>query len=233
VNDPQSLHIIAKWLAKLAAISNLPADLSAKDLKLKFETEAQLLGAALPSGAFTDASLAHVAEGNPWFPPYDTIRARLAEWWRDHRPASAPMIADDRAKPAGWDQRDGEWLDFWHRRGREIANLDNPALAEFQRTRLASLIRQMSPRARIVIDGPQPGRDMSPERAQEAVERVLRSASGYGADEPYRAPQRRENAFLSEADVHDMRERAGIRHSGITAPETRETFRQRHEAGRA
>jgi len=233
VNDPQSLHIIAKWLAKLAAISNLPADLSAKDLKLKFETEAQLLGAALPSGAFTDASLAHVAEGNPWFPPYDTIRARLAEWWRDHRPASAPMLADNRAKPSGWDKRDGEWLDFWHRRCREIGQISDPGVAEFQRTRLASLIRQMSPRAWTHIDGPQPGRGMPQERASEAVYRLLDTLRAKGAGEDYRAPQRRENAFLSEADVHDMRERAGIRHSGITAHETRETFRQRHEAGRA
>jgi hypothetical protein len=145
--NPQTLKIIGSWLADLATLCNLPPDLPASDLEMKVALYTTELGNEFPSAAFTRESLRHVVAGQAWFPAYATVRERVAAWWQDNRPRSAPALTDGRRKPEGWDDMDERWVTFWHTRDREIGDIPDRQIQTVKRGNLASLVRAQSPRA--------------------------------------------------------------------------------------
>ena len=175
IPNATTMHIISRWLRDLALVSNLPGDLTKDALKAKLETYAGMLAMEFPSGAFTAESLQAVAIGNPWFPAYDTIRTRVLGWWNENKPRCAPAIG--RQRPEGWTEMDEGWLRYWHTRNREIALLDDRRRADFERGRVASLIRTHSPRAWERISGERQSVGKAPSQAEvDAVARHVATA---------------------------------------------------------
>jgi hypothetical protein len=61
--------------------------ISRQEAEMKLAAYVPLLKDRFPDGAFTTASLEHVAaRALKGFPTYGELAAWLAEWWRDHRP---------------------------------------------------------------------------------------------------------------------------------------------------
>lgn len=138
-------HCRQKWIAMLA--------------KLCCPMDAVTAGAALaamlpmledlPDGAFTDRSLTHIARLATGVPSYAKLRAWLAEWWKDNKPAM-PALPDNLAALTADERR---WLAYWHQREREgfaplrepDGRLSRPDVRDW-RAHAASMVRRYAPR---------------------------------------------------------------------------------------
>jgi hypothetical protein len=185
--NPQTLKIIAAWLAKIATLCNPPQGETTDDLRNRIVAYTGELGLEFPSAAFTPDSVRHVVQDQAWFPAYATIRSRLAEWWRDHKPACAPALADYSPKPPRWQPMDEHWLDFWHTRAAEIAALPDPNEQRAARANLASLICAQSPRAWSVVSNTPLAQHNTPSAAE--IGRVAAMLRPAPPPRPYQAPQ--------------------------------------------
>ena len=110
--------------------------------------------ASLPDAAFSPASAEAVASSGRKMaiPAYDEVQRPLTQFWRDNQPRHAAI---DRDKPAGWEDRDTVWLDYWHRRQSSgfapCLGLERPPGGLSWREHVASVVRTHSPRAWTVI----------------------------------------------------------------------------------
>lgn len=110
VNVPHAtLKHITGWLRTLGGVCTPPPSRPLD--KEALATNATLLGMDYPTGAFTTASLKLVAEGEKWFPEYETIRQKVGAWWMENRPIVAKQISDGRYE--GLSIEDQHWLRWW------------------------------------------------------------------------------------------------------------------------
>lgn len=92
-----SNDLVAKWLMRLGrAVSAAIGDEQAQRW---FETIAPMLAGRFPDGAFTLASLEHVAAACPYLPAYAKLVEHLGEWWRDNQPPAPAAIAGPPGTP--------------------------------------------------------------------------------------------------------------------------------------
>ena len=166
----ETLRIITGWLTSLAEAT---AHRERKPGKDAIALYASILGQSFPSGAFTAESLAHVTSTEQWWPAVGALTPLIGAWWNDHKPRSAPAIGHER--PEGWTDMEEGWVRYWHTRNREIALLDDPRRADFERGRVASLIRTHSPRAWERISGEKQSFGKAPSQAE--VDAVARHAA--------------------------------------------------------
>jgi hypothetical protein len=144
VQESTTHRIILSWLNNL---SRLVRHTEEKPTKDQLGVYSVMLAKDLPSGAFTEESLHHVAQGMTFWPDYDSVRKKALAWWRDHKPAAAPALADERearTRLSYWDQR---WLDYYNKRRPELSG-NEPGLRNLQ-----SLVRDKSPLAWRIIEG--------------------------------------------------------------------------------
>jgi hypothetical protein len=145
-----------------------------------------MLGQDFPSSAFTTDSLHAVVQGAEWFPPYDTIRQRVGDWWRDHRPAcvrALPGPYTTAASAADLTGRDLDWLNYFHKRAAEGFGPPHDGDAPSSRARCLDTVRCQSRPAYAVITGEPAESDWSEPTAVEkrAVATALRGVHGRGA----------------------------------------------------
>jgi hypothetical protein len=183
MNNQESLRIIAGWLTNLAELTRHGEE--GKPTKNKIAVTATMLGKDFPSGAFTTDSLHFVVQGCEWHPAYDVIRQRLGEWWRDHRPASVPLLVGP--KDADLSPTDRSWLAYWYARRPDIEAKQRRLTERGQLpgdqtqrplSHFASLVRSNSPKAWWVISGMPPAEapQNEPHQAQKsAIADALRS----------------------------------------------------------
>jgi hypothetical protein len=194
----ETLQAIKAWLVKLATLTTLPPEMKLRDVADRIEAYATHLGAKLPRGAFTSESLAFAVAGEKWFPSAEGIYERAADWWREHKPASAPSLdALPENLPSGWVEMDGHWRDFWFRRLPEIGALTDRHQADFQRARLESLIRSQSPRAWSVISGEKWVHPEAP--TAEQIERVAAIIGTREPDQPRKGGPFRDVSLAGDA----------------------------------
>jgi len=181
MTDPEALRIIAGWLNNLAELTRHGEE--GRPTKNKLAVTATMLGQDFPSSAFTTDSLHAVVQGAEWFPPYDTIRQRVAEWWQDHRPACARALAGPYAAAATATDltgRDRGWLDYFATRNIEGFGPPRDGCPPSSRSRCLHLIKCQSPAAYSIITGAAPEPEWSAPTAAEksAVAAALRSVRG-------------------------------------------------------
>ena len=111
--DAATLRVIAGWLANLADLVRHGEARPDKDQVALYVT---MLAEELLAGAFTPASLRHVAGAMVWWPAYADLVRQLNEWWRDHKPPTAPMIGCDSGPAAALTGMDAHWLAYYQRR---------------------------------------------------------------------------------------------------------------------
>lgn len=153
MNNTESLRIIAGWLNNLAELTRHGED--GRPTKNRLATIATMLGRDFPAGAFTTDSLHAAAQGIEWFPPYDTIRQQIGEWWRENQttcPRALP--AHNTAADAATSElttMDRYWLNYFSKRASEgfgpLCDGDAPS----GRARCLDLVRCQSPDAFAVI----------------------------------------------------------------------------------
>ena len=114
---PETLHRISGWLENLGRLTRHvePPDTD------QIAVYADMLSRDFPASAFDSRSLHAVAEGLTWWPAYDEIRKRLAEWRRARNPAPTTAIPEPINTRRPWERREGETsVDYRRRREAEI-----------------------------------------------------------------------------------------------------------------
>lgn len=114
---PETLHRVSGWLENLGRLTRHaePAD------KDQIAVYADMLSRDFPASAFESRSLHAVAEGLTWWPAYDEIRKRLAEWWRVHNPSPTTETSQPVDTRRPWERREGETsADYQRRREAEM-----------------------------------------------------------------------------------------------------------------
>lgn len=76
---------VREWTIALGVLTS--GNMTRGDAEMKLRAYVPLLQDQFPVGAFTPASLHHVAAQCKWFPSYAEVVEHLRGWWRDHRPA--------------------------------------------------------------------------------------------------------------------------------------------------
>ena len=152
-NHEQALKTISQWLAALRDLTSPGRDpMTAERIVLY----AGMLAQWLPAGAFTAQSMAEVVRGEPYFPPVDTIRAKVAEWWADNQPVSHRRIGYSPSLPEGWDSADQAWVNFYEKREAEgfgAVSIGNRDYAPTSKAHCLSLLKGIAPRAFQVVSG--------------------------------------------------------------------------------
>jgi hypothetical protein len=189
-------HIV-EWLGRLKRAVPNPDKRPIDNATL--DTFAELLARALPTAAFTGASLDIAVDGLQVWPIYRELKDLLTNWWRDHRPSSAPPL--EYASEGSLDAMDRMWLDHWHKRIAEIGNLpDTPPgrdPAQHPRAKLASLVRAQSPAAWRIIAGQTYERGEPTEDEKERVAEILVGLVRVPEPEP---PGRPKPRYLTEQE---------------------------------
>jgi hypothetical protein len=108
--DPNKTRIIVDWLATLAELVPMSADLNRE---VVLPSLVQFCYADFRSNAFTPASLRDVAAQNEFFPTYHTLHKQLATWCRTYLPPMAvptvmPTPARTLAPPEPYTRADVE-----------------------------------------------------------------------------------------------------------------------------
>jgi len=187
---PAALRHIAGWLASLSRLTRHTGEPPAKDV---LDDYARLLGRDFPPAAFSTDAMHAVLAGMEFWPSYDQLRARTADWWRDHKPASAPAAPGlERLSPI-----EQAWVAFYRRRVSELPDdprerdPDEATRVQTPRGNLASLVRSHAPRAWAAICG----QDRPPPRqapTAEEIDAVTQTVAGLirSPDAPARAAPR-------------------------------------------
>lgn len=184
--DAASIEIARKWLHGLHELC-----IQGKEGRLTNDRATHLarsLLEVLPSSAFTAASQRECAKGD-FFPGFDTLQTRLTEWWSRNKPgaktqASLPQGVD----ASNLNASDRHFLDYWYEHRPARAEQENAIRAsgkfrdetQLPLARLASLIRNHSPKAWAVITGSAAVGRVEPSQADrdavsEAAARVRRA----------------------------------------------------------
>ena len=203
---PAALRHIAGWLASLSRLTRHTGEPPAKDV---LDDYARLLGRDFPPAAFSTDAMHAVLAGMEFWPSYDQLRARTADWWRDHKPASARAAPGlERLSPI-----EQAWVAFYRRRVSELPDdprerdPDEATRVQTPRGNLASLVRSQSPRAWAAICGQDAPPRHVPPTADEiaAVAATLASAMHSPQAEPARAA--RTPAHVSRDQLAALRQR--------------------------
>ena len=97
------IRLVSGWLTDLA---NLTAgNAMMREIKPRIAGNASMLADAYPAGAFTRASLDHVARQCKFFPSYSETCELLSAWWKENRPTPRAIESD---QPATVRQRELE-----------------------------------------------------------------------------------------------------------------------------
>jgi len=84
--QPTHVRVVRQWCQSLGVLSAV--SISREEAEMKLAAYVPLLFDRFPDGAFTAASLQHVAAlAVKGFPTYGELAAWLADWWRANRPA--------------------------------------------------------------------------------------------------------------------------------------------------
>lgn len=78
------IDTVRKWTIALGVLT--AGNMTRADAEMKLRAYVPLLQDQFPAGAFTPASLHHVAAQCKWFPSYAEVIEHLRGWWREHRP---------------------------------------------------------------------------------------------------------------------------------------------------
>jgi hypothetical protein len=151
VPDPEKLRVITSWLRGLAHLTRSDrADDEAIALM------AAMLEPEFASSAFNQRTLRAVAAGTEFWPSFAELSRLLREWLADQAPPALPP-----PDPAGGGLRpeDQAWLDHWNKTRAALLARDDEIRrsgkfsdpAQLPLARLASLIRQQSPKAWALI----------------------------------------------------------------------------------
>lgn len=148
--DPTSIKICKGWLDILAALCVVGKEgplTEAKKLMLARE-----LCELFPSAAFVNPCARACAKGD-YFPGFDTLQARIGEWWEMNKPGSpvrARLFSDEGANLSGMDLH---WFNYFHKRQQENFAPVRTGAPASSRAHVLSLIRTQSPAAWGVITG--------------------------------------------------------------------------------
>lgn len=148
--DPTSIKICKGWLDILAALCIVGKEgplTEAKKLMLARE-----LCELFPSAAFVNPCARACAKGD-YFPGFDTLQARVGEWWEMNKPGSvvrARLFSDDGGGLAGMDLH---WFNYYHTRQAEGFGPVKAGAGESSREQVLGLIRAQSMAAWSVITG--------------------------------------------------------------------------------
>jgi hypothetical protein len=95
--------VVRQWCQSLGVLSAVSITRHEADMKLA--AYVPLLVDRFPDGAFTTASLEHVAfRASKGFPTYSELAEWLAQWWREHRPAPPRITGPDTSASAQIDR---------------------------------------------------------------------------------------------------------------------------------
>jgi hypothetical protein len=79
------LPVVRQWCLSLAVLTAV--SISRQEAEMKLAAYVPMLKDRFPDGAFTTASLEHVArQCVKGFPTYPELAGHLSGWWREHRP---------------------------------------------------------------------------------------------------------------------------------------------------
>jgi hypothetical protein len=96
-NQSTHIRVVRQWCQSLGVLSAV--SISRQEAEMKLAAYVPLLFDRFPDGAFTTASLEHVAaRAVKGFPTYGELAAWLADWWREHRPLP-PLLEKPREAP--------------------------------------------------------------------------------------------------------------------------------------
>jgi hypothetical protein len=92
-NRKPPIGVVREWTIALGILT--AGTMTRVEAEMKLAAYVPLLQSNYPVGAFTQASLHHVAAQCKWFPSYAEVVGHLGDWWREHRPLppSPPALA--------------------------------------------------------------------------------------------------------------------------------------------
>jgi hypothetical protein len=91
------INVVRQWCLSLGVLSAV--SVSRQEAEMRLAAYVPMLMDRFPDGAFTTASLEHVARhAVKGFPTYGELAAWLADWWRDHRPLP-PLLEKPKEAP--------------------------------------------------------------------------------------------------------------------------------------
>lgn len=92
------INVVRQWCLSLGVLSAV--SVTRQEAEMRLAAYVPLLLDRFPDGAFTAASLEHVAaQAVKGFPTYAELSAWLAEWWRAHRPPLPRLAPPDIPPP--------------------------------------------------------------------------------------------------------------------------------------
>lgn len=202
--DQKSIASAIVWLEGLADLCVHGSE--GRPTKGRLKQIAEQLCELLPSAAFTSASARLCAKGD-FFPGFDTMQTRLAEYWAAARPSAAPLLLPPDVDVSSLTTEDRRWLDFWYRERQAKADAEDAIRqrggwtdeAQLPLVRFAGFIRRHSPRAWAVISGQgQQGRpQLSEAEISESRERLRETVHAIrGGADPRAAPVARQLGAL-------------------------------------
>lgn len=156
MHDDRKLQAIGLWLLDLMEMTKGGREPPSPH-KISLYTEQ--LAEMFPMGAFTAGSLRAVCFEQEYFPAFDTVRARVRQWWHEHMPSGSPLIGFS-GGPA-LDDNDRAWVTRYYKRigeirieGDPLENSADPAIRVLSKTgNLESLVKDQSPRGWESISG--------------------------------------------------------------------------------
>jgi hypothetical protein len=137
------VNVVRQWCQSLGVLSAV--SISREEAELKLRAYVPMLMDRFPDGAFTTASLEHVARNAvKGFPTYGELAAWLSDWWMQHRPLP-PLLngpAKEAPPPAPREPPTEEEVAYVRARVQEIVgNMHSP----FSETRVDTPARQPRP----------------------------------------------------------------------------------------
>ena len=86
------IRVVREWCQSLGVLTAV--SITRQEAEMKLAAYVPLLFDRFPDGAFTTASLEHVArQCVKGFPTYPELAGYLSDWWRAHRPAPPALPA--------------------------------------------------------------------------------------------------------------------------------------------
>ena len=96
-NRKPPIGVVREWTIALGILT--AGTMTRVEAEMKLAAYVPLLQSNYPVGAFTQASLHHVAAQCKWFPSYAEVVGHLGDWWREHRPMPPALPPPDRPPP--------------------------------------------------------------------------------------------------------------------------------------
>lgn len=129
----QTTHVsvVRQWCQSLGVLSAV--SISREEAELKLRAYVPMLMDRFPDGAFTTASLEHVAaHAVKGFPTYGELATWLSDWWKEHRPLP-PLLngpAKEAPRPEPREPPTEEEVAYVHARVQQIVGAMRSPLSE-------------------------------------------------------------------------------------------------------